>query len=591
MGRTGGDRPPVSPLAAARLDPAQSHGSRVEAVRIPAVGAPRGARWANRIAIAAMVAGAAVRVEEFGSRRSLWVDEALVANNVVTRDFAGLLRPLSGEQGAPIGWLWAQRVAVIAFGNNEYSLRLVPLFAGLIALVIVHRIAIRLLSPLGAAAVIWMLALSPAAVRYSVEVKQYSSDLAIGSLITLLALRTLRPTGPDGRPPTRQGDPRPRDRDLMIWGLVGAVGIWCAHPAVLVLAATGSVLTFDRVRRRDLGGSVRVVAASVPWVLAFGVAWLVSLRRLGHDSFLRSYWAAGLAPEPLRAATFGPWLGRALLHLIADPANLALVPLAAGLVLGGWAVLILRRPLAGAVVAFPLAAGAAAATVAGFPLRGRLALWLLPLAFMGLASLATALLPVRPAQRRGVGAAACLIALLVALVVVRPAAEVVSLTRDPTVWSDIRPLLQAVARRRQPGDLVWVHEPDAPAAAYYAVSVGVAPTHVLLSSAPPAACPGDRDLSRVAAGHRVWFVYGYRLSTALPGERSAIVDALDARARLVEQINRPDATAWLFDFGRPPDRALPASTRPTLPCLALDPLLAPRPTGLSRGPFGWGGPT
>lgn len=515
-----------------------------------------------------MVVGAALRVEEFGSRRSLWVDEALVANNVVTRDFAGLLRPLSGEQGAPIGWLWAQRAAVIALGNNEYSLRVVPLFSGLVALVVMYLVGRRAVGPLPAAVATWLLALSPSAVRYSVEVKQYSSDLAICLVVTLLALRAAADR-----------------RALVVWGLFGAVAVWCAHPAILVVGAAAGVLGIDALRRRAWADLRAVALASVPWAVSFGSVWLVALRRLGHDSFLRSYWSAGLAPRPLAVGTFVPWLGRVLLHLLADPGNFPVAPLCAACVVGGAAVMVRRRPVAGALVLAPLPAAIAAATVGGFPLRGRLALWLLPVAFVGLAALVTALLPV-PSGRRGVAAGAVVV--LVGTVVVLPAFRVLTLAGNPGIWADIRPVLQAVHRQAQPGDLLWVHEPDAPPAAYYAVAVHVVPTSVLYAAAPPGPCPGDPDLATIAAHRRVWFVYGYRLSSAVPNERAAIVTALSARARLVERISRPEATAWLFDFGAPPSGAAPG---PGALCLGLIPAPPPVPTGLTSGPLGRGGPT
>ena len=534
-----------------------------------------------------MVVGAAIRIEEFGSRRSLWVDEALVVNNVVSRDFRGLLRPLSGEQGAPIGWLWAQRADVIVFGNNEYALRVVPLLAGILALVLVHRLARRALDPLAAAVATWLAALSPAAVRYSVEVKQYSSDLAICLLLGLLAVRV-------GESP--RGFHR---RDVGAWGIVGAIAVWCAHPAVLVLVATGGALGVEALRRREVDAVRRLVAAGAAWGASFVLVWFTALRRLGHDAFLRAYWSAGLAPRPLRVGSYIPWLSRALLHLITDPVGMSLAPLAALLVVAGLAVATIRRPLVMALVLVPMGAAVAAATVAGFPLRGRLALWLLPIALIGLASAVTALLPVHvPGSAFATGAALAAV-VGVGFVVSRPTYRVLSLTRDPVIWSDLRPLLEAVHRQARPGDLFWVHEPDAASAQYYAIATGISPTHVLRSSVPPAPCPGDPDLAAVAARHRVWVVYGYRLSTAARTERADIVTGLNGLARQLERVSRPQATAWLYDFAQPPTAPPPAgspaltsppSTR-SLPCLGLTPALPPVPTGLSRGPLGTGGRT
>ncbi|GAC1306322.1 MAG: hypothetical protein NVSMB16_02220 [Acidimicrobiales bacterium] len=521
-----------------------------------------------------MVLGAAVRLEQFGARRSLWLDEALVANNVVTRDFAGLVRPLSGEQGAPVGWLWVQRVAVIVLGNTEYALRCVPLVAGLAALVVIHRLALRVAGPVPASIAVWLLALSPAAVRYSVEVKQYSSDLLVALLLSLWALRVA-------------DDDRFAGRRLARWSVAGVVAVWCAHPAVLVLAPCAVVLWVDALRRRDTRDCRRVVAAALPWIASFGVAWLASLRRLGHDAFLRGYWAAGLAPHPLTAGTFGPWLGHDLLQLMDEPGRFVAAPLAAAMVVGGLFLAIYQRPLPGALLATPMAAAVLAATLGGFPLRGRLALWLLPLLLIGIASAGAALLPTdrRPRATRVVG---CLVfAACAGGVAASPAGDVITLARRPTVWSDIRPLLQEIHREAAPDDLVWVHEPDLPAATYYAISVGTAPSHVLRDSAAADGCSGEPDLAGAAAGHRVWFIYGYRLSTAVKDERRALVGRFSARAKLVGQIARPDATAWLFDFASPGDGAVRDDP---LGCVKVSTAPDVRPSGLTTGPLETGGP-
>src|SRR5690348_2219183 len=76
-----------------------------------------GARaMARRIIVGFCAVGALLRVEDFFARPSLWLDEAAVALNIVQRNPVALARPLSGEQGAPIGWLWTQRLMVVVFG-------------------------------------------------------------------------------------------------------------------------------------------------------------------------------------------------------------------------------------------------------------------------------------------------------------------------------------------------------------------------------------------------------------------------------------------------------------------------------------------
>src|SRR5207244_11823416 len=59
--------------------------------------------------------------------RSLWLDEALLALNIVRRPLSGMFRPLDYNQGAPVGFLLLEKLVTHAFGNGELSLRLIPL--------------------------------------------------------------------------------------------------------------------------------------------------------------------------------------------------------------------------------------------------------------------------------------------------------------------------------------------------------------------------------------------------------------------------------------------------------------------------------
>lgn len=309
-------------------------------------------RWAQRAAAATIVVGSAVRIEQFGWRRSLWLDEALVTANVVHRGFLGLLRPLSGQQGAPVGWLWVERAAVLALGNNEYALRLIPLLSGVAALVFVHAVARRLLGPWPAVVAVAALAASPAAVRYSVEVKQYSSDLAVALLLTLLALRAGS---------SRAGG------SLWAWGGVGAVAVWCSHPAVLVVAGTGAALAVGAVAAGDTDRLRLVGKAGVLWALSFAVDWWVALRPLGHNTYLHRYWAAGFAPRPVGLGSFVGWMTRIPARLAHDPASLPLPWVAAALIGFGLAAIVVARPLPGALLVAPLLVGAGAAAAVPTP--------------------------------------------------------------------------------------------------------------------------------------------------------------------------------------------------------------------------------
>jgi hypothetical protein len=523
----------------------------------------RSARWAERAAAAVVVVGSAVRIEQFLWRRSLWLDEALVTANIVQRSFSGLLRPLSGHQGAPVGWLWAERTAVLVLGNNEDSLRVVPLAAGMAAILLAWAVARRLLGPWPAVLATAVVAFSPAAVRYSVEVKQYSSDLAIGLGLLLLALRA---------------DASRSRSSVWAWGAAGAVAVWWAHPAVLVLAGTAAALAVAAVMRHD-GRQLRLVGqATALWLTSFVVDWWVVLRGLGHDPFLHLYWKAGFAPRPLAPASLAGWLARTPARLVHDPGSLPMAWVAAAAIVVGLAATAARRPVETAVVVFPLLVGLGAAVLGAYPLLGRMALWTLPVIAIGVAGAVAA------AGRARAWMAVALAAALLA----GPTIAVGRVAHDPTTWSDVRPLLQAVRPYLRPGDLIWAHSADTPTAVYYGVSTGAEVSSTVVDDLPGGVCAGRSDLAAVAEGHRVWLVYGYRASSAPADEQRSLDGVFASSAHLVDRIARPQATATLWDFGAPPDLRPPAPS--AIGCVGVAPVTV-RPTGLRSGPLGSGRPT
>jgi hypothetical protein len=398
-------------------------------------------------------------------------------------------------------------------------------------------------------------------VRYSVEVKQYSSDLAIGLALVLLAVHAVSSRSPSA---------------VWAWGSAGAVAIWFAHPAVFILCGTSAALVVGAVLTRDVERLRLIGRASALWVVSFAVAWWLVLRALGHDRFLLTYWKAGFAPRPLAPHSLAVWLARTPARLVHDPGSLPLPWVAAAVVAVGIAALARRRPVHTAVLVLPVLAAAGAAVVGSFPLLGRMALWTLPVIAVGAAAAIAVAGRARPWG-----------AVLVALILVGPAVTFARAAHDPTTWSDVRPLLLAVRPLLHPGDVVWVHSADTPTATYYARSTGVALSATVEDDLAGGACSGIGDLRAAAALHRVWFVYGYHASTAPRDEEHDLDAVFASESHRLARVTRPQATATLWDFGAPPDTA---ATAPRLGCIGVTPV-AVVPTGITGGPFGTGGPT
>src|SRR6478735_7484261 len=220
--------------------------------------------------------GIVLRTREWLYRKSLWLDELHLSASIVTSGFGRLTHPLTRGQVAPIGWLWAERASVNAFGANELALRLVPWVASLVALAAFPFVARRLIGKHAAPAATLVFATSPTLIYYAAEAKQYSSDVA-SSLLVLLAT-------------TQLYRHEPRHRSYVLWGVAGGTLVWFSQPAILVVVACGMVMAARSWgARKELLG---VAAGGAIVAFSFGLDWLVSLKHQAQTDGLARYWRA-----------------------------------------------------------------------------------------------------------------------------------------------------------------------------------------------------------------------------------------------------------------------------------------------------------
>jgi len=129
------------------------------------------------------------RIVMFVKYRSLWLDEAMLAESIITRNWTELLaEPLSGGQSAPILYVIAIKATSSIFGPSENSLRSFSLFSFLWLLFCEWLFLKEILKMdnIKTGLVLALTAVLPSYVYYSNELKPYMGDAFFVVLALLL---------------------------------------------------------------------------------------------------------------------------------------------------------------------------------------------------------------------------------------------------------------------------------------------------------------------------------------------------------------------------------------------------------------------
>jgi len=188
--------------------------------------------------IAALAAGLS------GIGRSLWLDEAWVANSVQAPTLAQMFVYPGWLQSNPPLFLLLSRAAVRAAGLSNASFRIVPLCFSLLAIVAMLAAGRQVFIPSFAVLAAAMVAFHPSAVEYSHTLKPYSEELCATAILILTTIRYLKQPG----------------RREYFWLLAAAaISPPLAYASVFVLP--GVFLAVCATRAPDRGKRIALLAA------------------------------------------------------------------------------------------------------------------------------------------------------------------------------------------------------------------------------------------------------------------------------------------------------------------------------------------
>jgi Dolichyl-phosphate-mannose-protein mannosyltransferase len=490
-------------------------------IRMPLITSTRERMWIG-LAWMVLVTGVLLRIMHYLSNRSLHLDEAMLARNILDRNPFDLLRPLDYDQGAPPLFLLLVDAATVLFGSTELALRLVPVVAALAGLFLFFWIAKIYVDKRYLPVQMCIFAFSYPLVYYSQEVKQYSMDVAVALALSYAFMRLV-------------ASDRARKAHLAVLGVGGGIAVWLSHPAVFVLAGIGiSLLVLIGQGKSHLSpGSLACVFAL--WSLNFGIHYLFFLRTLTFNEDFLSYWQAEFLPAPTSIGAikiYGLSLQR-FLQFLGYPVSwitfiAALVAVSVGDAIQN------KRPDSLSFV-LPIGFTLVASVLHQYPFRSRLILFLAPFFYL----LIVRGLQILTAQR------GLLISLLLITLLLVPLSfsSARGLWTGPIFKEEVRPILHYLGEHQKPNDRVYIYYGAGHAVKYYQRYVRLPEHNVHWGKFSRL----DRsqylkDIEYMKQWPRVWFLFSHKWKDEEIFFRSNI------DGKLLDQYHAPGASLYLYNF-------------------------------------------
>ncbi|UOG75311.1 glycosyltransferase family 39 protein [Hymenobacter tibetensis] len=178
------------------------------------------------------------------------------------------------EQKAPLGYLWASKLAVVLFGKQEMALRLFSLLGGIISLFAFIPVARYFLKPWTVILAVAILALGEPFVYHSTEAKQYGTELLASILAFYLFTKYHRSF---------------KVSSLLLWGISGAILLWFSYSSIFVLAGIAIVVSCNSLLQKEWKQFFLRLIPFVSWLLSFALVYYFFLSRYQDSGWLKNF--------------------------------------------------------------------------------------------------------------------------------------------------------------------------------------------------------------------------------------------------------------------------------------------------------------
>ncbi|WP_158281885.1 glycosyltransferase family 39 protein [Winogradskyella wandonensis] len=199
----------------------------------------------------------------------------MLSLNILDHSFVELLQPLDRNQVAPIGFLFIEKCVVTILGDSDWCLRLLPYLSYLLSIVLIYKLN-RLLFKSSKIALLAsaIFSLNFLVLNYSIEVKQYSTDIFTSLLLIISFLNYLKQSN---------------RKSLFYYSVIAILSIWLSNISIIILFSIGlfTLYSFYKNKKQE------VLKASLPLMLGLGsfcIYYVLFINNHPTKAMMVDYW-------------------------------------------------------------------------------------------------------------------------------------------------------------------------------------------------------------------------------------------------------------------------------------------------------------
>lgn len=394
--------------------------------------------------------GVCLRIVVYLQNRSLFLDEANVSLDIVDKNYTELFRPFESGQLMPPLFSSCVKLCTQFLGNNEFALRLFPLFIGILSIGLFYQLSRKIISDyISLVFVNWLFATSNLAIKYATEAKQYGFDVFM-TLVLLLAVLDITQ-----KPFTK--------KESIFWILLGMIMIWFSMPTVFILLGIGfyMILKKQSLIQSSPKHIIPILLIGSSWLLSFGLYYFFILSKgLSTDSLLSYHQEYFIPFIPLSVEGLKQWLfiQHEILRTTIGSTGLAL---GAGILFLSWGIIVRFRSdwKKGLLFTLPILVTWLVSSFGKYSMLPRLALFYLPITLLIIGIGVNSLLTKIKGYYK--------FPVIILLIIVASHQWSYRFFWQAYQVEEIKPVIEYLKSVASPEDIIYVHWEGAPAYEFY----------------------------------------------------------------------------------------------------------------------------